>query len=132
MRMALSAMLGLGLALNGCFMLWAPAEWYAALPGVADTGPLNSHFVRDIGAAYLVSGGALLAFALDRRARPAALAGGVFLALHALVHLADAVAGRETLAHFAGDMPAVVAPALIALWLAWPRRPSVQEERRYA
>ena len=38
---------------NGLWMLFAPAHWYQNLPaGVPDTGPLNVHFVRDIGAAF--------------------------------------------------------------------------------
>lgn len=44
--------LGVFLGLNGVFMLAQPASWYAAVPGVLETGPLNTHFVRDIGAAY--------------------------------------------------------------------------------
>ena len=132
MRVLLAVILGLGLGVNGLFMLGMPDAWYALYPGVAETGPLNPHFVRDIGAAYLVSGGALLIFAIDARARMAALAGAAFLGLHALVHLADLALGRESLAHLLVDLPAIFAPALIALWLAWPRRLLVREEIRHA
>jgi hypothetical protein len=41
------------LAINGAVMMLAPAWWYPRVPGVIETGPLNDHFVRDIGAAYL-------------------------------------------------------------------------------
>jgi uncharacterized protein YjeT (DUF2065 family) len=82
----LAWILGVLSAANGLFMLLAPAAWYATLTEVQGTGPLNQHFVRDIGAAYLVAGGALIWFAIDPRARAAALAGAAFFALHALVH----------------------------------------------
>ena len=119
MRTRLTWIVGLGLAANGVIMLAAPAAWYAAVPGVPATGPFNAHFVRDIGAAYLVAGMALAAFACDRAARPAALAGAAFLALHALVHLWEATAGREAAPLF--DVLLVFVPAVLAIWIAWPR-----------
>ena len=132
MRFMLAGILGLALGVTGLFMLGMPGAWYALYPGVADTGPLNPHFVRDIGAAYLVSGGALVIFASDARARMAALAGAAFLSLHALVHLADLALGREELAHLPVDLLAIFAPALLALWLAWPRRVLTREATRRA
>jgi hypothetical protein len=122
MRIALALLLGLVLAANGLYMLSDPAGWYALVPGVPDTGPLNPHFVRDIGCAYVMSGGTLVWFAFDHRARPAALAGGVFLALHAIVHVADAIAGRDHPDHMTTDLVAVFAPPALALWLALPSR----------
>ena len=130
MRKVLAAILGLLIAANGVFMLADPAAWYGAVPGVAATGPLNPHFVRDIGCAYLTSGGALIWFAVDARARLAAFAGGVFLALHALVHLADAASGRETADRLLYDLLPVFVPAALALWLAWPG-PMFDEERQH-
>jgi hypothetical protein len=117
MRLALAMGLGLLLAANGLFMLADPAQWYAIVPGVPETGPFNPHFVRDIGAIYVVTGGALAWFALDERAVPAALSGALFLTLHALVHVADAIAGRLDTEHIVSDLVTVFAPALIALWL---------------
>src|SRR5262245_30244333 len=93
-RITLAIVLGLALAANGFLMLLYPGGWYAIVPGVSETGLLNPHFVRDIGAAYLVTGAAIAALALDARAAPAALAGALFLTLHALVHVSDAIAGR--------------------------------------
>jgi hypothetical protein len=87
--------LGVALTANGQVMLADPAAWYGFVPGVPDTGPLNAHFVRDIGSAYMVAGVALAGFALDTRARAAAAAGTAFLVLHALVPGADALAGRS-------------------------------------
>ncbi len=129
MRIKLAWLLGVLCAVNGAFMLFAPAAWYAAVPGVALTGPLNEHFVRDIGGAYLMAGGALIWFALDARARAAALASAAFLALHALVHLGDAIAGREPLDHVMADLPTIYLSALIALWIAWPPSTHPMEDK---
>jgi uncharacterized protein YjeT (DUF2065 family) len=120
MRVRIAWILGLLSAVNGISMLLAPAAWYASIPGVQTTGPFNHHFVRDIGSAYLVAGAGLIWFALDYRARPAALAAAFFFALHALVHLADAVAGRESVEHALADIPAIYLSAALALWVALP------------
>lgn len=103
----------LALAGNGLAMFGFPATWYRLVPGVADTGPFNPHFVRDIGAAYLVVAGGLIAYALNRRARPAALAGCAFLTLHAVIHLWDAAAGRASLGNLLGAVPTVILPGLV-------------------
>ena len=121
MRAALIWTLDLALIANGAFMLFAPETWYELIPGVTDTGPFNTHFLRDIGLAYLVAGGGLLLYCVDERARPAAVAGAAFLSLHALVHLWDVSTGRESLAHFLEDVPTVIAPGLLILMLARPR-----------
>jgi uncharacterized protein YjeT (DUF2065 family) len=123
--------LDLVLIVNGIVMLALPAWWYGAVPGVADTGPFNPHFVRDIGAAYLAAGGGLGWFLLQPAARPAAVAGAAFLSLHALIHLWDWAAGRESLVHLLRDVPAVIVPGLLILWLVRPH-PSTPEENRYA
>jgi uncharacterized protein YjeT (DUF2065 family) len=117
MRVTLALGLGLLLVANGLLMLLDPARWYAIVPGVPETGPFNPHFVRDIGAAYVVTGVAVAWLARDARAVPAALAGALFLTLHALVHIADAIAGWPHTDHFLSDLVAVFAPAAIALWL---------------
>ena len=121
MRIKLAWIVGILSVANGLFMMLAPASWYPIVPGVVDTGPFNQHFVRDIGCAFLVTGVSLVWFALDVRAQAAALAGAAFLALHALVHVGDALAGRESLAHAALDVPTVYLSALLALWIAWPQ-----------
>jgi hypothetical protein len=84
MRQGLTWLLGFALGANGVWMLIRPEIWYYAIPGVTGTGPLNPHFIRDIGCAYLVAGAGLLSMATrPREAWPAALAGVAFLALHA-------------------------------------------------
>jgi hypothetical protein len=121
--------LALALIANGIVMLALPAWWYGIVPGVADTGPLNPHFVRDIGAAYVAACGGLAWFLLEPRARPAALVGCAFLSLHALIHLCDWAAGRESFAHLLADVPTVLVPGLLILGLM---RRSPLTEKDYA
>ena len=129
MRRALTWLLGFGLGTNGLWMLIRPENWYYTIPGVVGTGPSNLHFIRDIGCAYLVAGASLFWLAnRPRQAWPAALAGGVFLALHALVHLWDTAAGRESSHQLLVDLPAVVLPAFLVLWLVWMARRDSKKE----
>ncbi len=85
--LVLAALLGLGAAANGIFMLISPANWYFAVPGVTTTGPFNQHFVRDIGLIFLLVATAMLTGV----ARPAARlslwsAAALWLSGHALFH----------------------------------------------
>ncbi|MGO9401345.1 MAG: hypothetical protein ACLP19_26415 [Xanthobacteraceae bacterium] len=126
MRVIAAWIVGIALAANGLTMLAVPDTWYALVPGVADTGPFNPHFVRDIGAAYLVAGAGLVWFAASRGARPAAQAAAAFLAIHALVHLWDAAAGREHIHQWLVDLPTVFLPPALAIWIAWSPRHAIQ------
>lgn len=111
------------LAANGLAMLLAPEAWYAGMPGVIYTGPLNLHFVRDIGCAYLMAAAGLLWRVLEpRRGAAAALTGAGFLLLHAGVHVWELATGRCGWGQFLRDVPGVLLAALAALWLAWPDR----------
>jgi len=127
---ALAAILGLGLAANALWMFASPRSWYLAIPGVPQTGPANAHFIRDIGCAYLVVALSLLWLARSpKHAWPAALAGGGFLTMHALVHICDFFAGRELGRQLVADLPAVFIPATLVVWLAWPRRREPEREK---
>jgi hypothetical protein len=104
---------------NGLWMLAAPARWYHDLPaGVPDTGPLNLHFVRDIGAAFTTIGVVLLVAAPSRGVL---LATTLFYVLHALVHVADLASGRLEPAHWLIDLPGVFLPAVLLGVLCLPR-----------
>ncbi len=109
---------------NGAWMLAAPAHWYHTLPAaVPDFGPLNEHFVRDIGCAFTLLGVGLgIAAVLPAWRVPALAAASGFYLLHALVHLLDTARGLVGPEHFLIDLPGVYAPALILLaltvWLA--------------
>jgi hypothetical protein len=128
MRGLLAWVIGIGLALNGVMMVAVPFAWYMAMPGVTETGPFNPHFVRDIGIAYVITGAALTWFAVHPQTRSAAQAGTAFLALHALVHLWDAAAGREHVHQLLIDLPTVLLPPVLAIWIAWPRRAFKKEK----
>lgn len=121
MRKLLATALGLFLGANALWMLAAPLHWYAHIPGVAETGPANIHFIRDIGCAYLVAALALLWLAAaPKHAWPAVLAGGAFLFLHSCIHVWDTLAGREHAHRLLAEVPTVILPAFLALWLGWP------------
>lgn len=123
MRRIITALLAVALAANGVVMLAAGRWWYGAVPGVTSTGPFNPHFVKDIGAAYLVCG---LAFGWRAWGQAggwgAAVAGAAFLVLHALVHVADAFAMGDAAAAFARDLPGIYLTAALAAWAAWPSK----------
>lgn len=132
MRRAISILLAATMGANGIAMLLAGRLWYGAVPGVTETGPFNPHFVKDIGAAYLVAGAAFgwLAARPSTEARGAAAAGAAFLALHAAIHLAEAAGAPAGLADLARDFPGVILPALVAIWaVAAPYQP---KEPRHA
>jgi len=121
----LAAVMGAALTLNGLAMLGAPTWWFGVVPGVASTGAFNPHFVRDIGAAYLVVSLGLVWFAVRPRAGWAALvASATFLGLHALIHLRDAALSLTCGRDLMRDAPSVLAPALLAIVIAVLSRPT--------
>lgn len=121
LRIAL-ALVALFLALNGLNMLFAPAEWYASIPSVAHTGPLNPHFIRDIGIAYLASA-ISLALAVWRLNYfwPGTIGALAFVGLHAVLHLWETAIGSPA-SHAMGPIDIVGVygpPLLIILIIAW-------------
>jgi hypothetical protein len=74
--------------LDGLIMLAAPMAWYMAVPGVSASGPLNHHFIADIGLIFVASGaGLILGARVGARAAVWAMAGAAWPALHALLHI---------------------------------------------
>ena len=119
MARILAAVLALILGANGLVMLFAGYWWYGVVPGVTATGPYNPHFVRDIGAIYVVVGGALAWFATrPRQGWPALCAAAAFMVLHAAIHVFDAVCGTKPLADMARDFAAIYLPTAIMVVLA--------------
>lgn len=117
-------LLGLVHAANGLFMLADPRGWYAAVPGVTQTGPINIHFIDDVGLAFLVSGIAMALGAL-RGARTVglALAGAVFPLAHAALHVVDWITDgvpRDPAAALT-EAIGVIAIGILGAWLAWLR-----------
>jgi hypothetical protein len=128
MKRAISILLAITMGGNAVVMLAAGPWWYGAVPGVTETGPFNQHFVKDIGAAYLVVGVAFawLAARPSATAIGAAQAAAAFLALHALIHVGEAIGNPMGLAHLARDSRGVLLPALLAIWIAWPSQPKME------
>lgn len=123
MRKPLTWTLAVILGLNGLAMLLLPETWYRSVPSVPPTGPFNPHLVRDVGCAYLVCAWALAWFALDPiRGAAAAITAAALQIAHAFLHIWDLLAGRAELMFFLQDVVLVIVPALLMLWLAWPRQ----------
>jgi hypothetical protein len=106
---------------NGAYMFVDPPGWYAAVPGVPDTGPLNLHFVRDIGIAYFTAGIAVAWSALGAGWRASAL-GALFVGGHSLLHAGETVMGHH---HdvLLNELIGVHLPAVLTVVLSiWQRR----------
>lgn len=122
--LALAAVLGVGLAANGLYMLTSPASWYFAVPGVTTTGPFNQHFLRDIGLIFVLIGFAVL-LGIAKPAMRTTLwgAASLWLAGHALFHVWEVAVGICGTSALARDFPAVTLPAIIAAVLTiWTAR----------
>ncbi len=107
--------LALGGALNGVWMLVDPAHWYHHLPaGVPDTGPLNAHFVRDIGCAFLTFSAALFwAWREPCWRKPLVVTTAGFYIAHAALHIHDVARGLLESDHLLLDAWGVYLPALL-------------------
>jgi hypothetical protein len=116
---------------NGLWMLIAPEGWYHGLPaGVPDTGPLNTHFVRDIGAAFFTIGAAFAVATVRPEMRRGVLVfATMFYVLHAAVHVLDLVDGNLPVSHWLIDLPGVFLPALLMAVLCLPRYWSTSARR---
>jgi hypothetical protein len=105
--------------LNGLWMIITPAHWYYNLPAnVPVFGPLNYHFIRDLGSVFFLLGIGLLfaGFYLSYRL-PLFTMNTAFYFLHMLVHIHEVVSGRVRLSMFWVDLPLVYIPAIISLVL---------------
>jgi len=126
----LAGLLAMVMGANGLVMLFAGQWWYGVVPGVPSTGPFNPHFVKDIGAAYLVVGVSLGAFAWRPGGAFAALvAAAAFLTLHAAIHIGDALASPSCGQDLVRDLPGVFLPALISLGLVASHLTPTEEPR---
>ncbi len=116
-------LLGLVSVANGIWMLADPATWFTQIPAaVTDTGPLNRHFVHDIGVVFCIVGlGALWCARDPIGAYPAHLGVTLFYAGHALVHVAEISFGLLPRTHWWIDLPLVFLPALALVVLTLPQ-----------
>jgi hypothetical protein len=108
-----------GNLMNGVWMLADPIGWYTTLPAaVPDFGPLNEHFVRDIGSTFTMLGAGLLWATFAPAVRVPVLAMvTLFSALHAAVHVYDTARGLVGADHWAIDFPAVYLPTILLILL---------------
>jgi hypothetical protein len=108
------------MAANGAYMFMDPLAWYHAIPGVPDTGPLNIHFVRDIGIAYFTAGVAIAWSEFGAGWRATAV-GAMFISLHALLHAGETILGHH---HdvLINELLAVHLPAVLAIMIAVVQR----------
>ena len=107
---------------NGLYMISQPLAWYHTVPGVIETGPPNTHFIADIGCAYLTSAVLLIAALLRPQSRGVlTLAAVVWPAMHSMVHIVEHFADGEfaipTAELFGIYLPVVLQIALGIHWL---------------
>jgi len=110
-----------GNLVTGVWMLADPPHWYENLPaGVPDFGPMNEHFIRDIGAVFFLTAVGLAGAAAKPRWRlPVCMMVTGFYVLHALVHVIDTTRGLVGPEHWSIDFPGIYLPALIMLFVTW-------------
>lgn len=109
--------------LNALIMLFAPVYWYGELiEGVKNTGPMNLHFIRDIGLAFLACGLGSLWIALRLRESRALHFGiTIFIGGHGVFHVLEILRGSLPHEHWRLDAVGVLIPAAILLILCVPQ-----------
>lgn len=104
---------------NGLWMLLSAATWFNNMPIRAnDTGPLNSHFVHDVGLVYLLVGiGAFWCAHKIQTCLQIHLAITLFMVGHSLIHISEIFSGALPINHWLIDFPLVTLPAIILIVL---------------
>ena len=126
------ALFGMGNVANGLWMLANPAHWYIHLPAnVPGSGPLNEHFVRDIGCVFLLIGVGLIVAVFRRGFRlPALLFASGFYGAHALVHVYDSARGLFPAGQWRFDLaPVYGATVLLIVVTVWFARVQAPERK---
>ncbi len=101
------------------WILIDPEGWFEVFPGVAETGPFNVHFVRDVGCANLMIAAVLGWAALVRTHRAVLImVTAIWFGLHALLHVFDTMRGHLHTDHMIPDFAAIYAPAILTLGVA--------------
>lgn len=110
--------LALAHLVSGVIALSMPRFFYETIPGLSMMGPFHLHLVRDVGLAFIASGGAVLWGTL-KFDRSAAICGSIFPVLHGLLHIQIWIKRDFVLDYItAFDVFAVIIPAFIMLWLS--------------
>ena len=103
---------------NGIWMLFFEDNWFDTLPGVHDTGPINRHFVHDVGLVYTLAGLALMwcAYRINST-KYLYLAVMLFFVGHAFIHIVEILVGLLPASHWLIDLPLIFVPALLLVAL---------------
>ena len=116
----LALLLGMLAIINGVIMIFSPEPWYWAVAGVADRGPFNQHFLRDIGIIYLLIGIAFIIGTFYLKLRFALwLMPTAWLTGHAVFHFWEVATGICEPESIIEDFAGVTLPAMIASWLTY-------------
>lgn len=108
---------------NGAIMTFAPESWYWTVPGVAERGPFNQHFIRDIGILYILIGSGFAAGIRFVEQRVVLwLLPTLWLTGHALFHLWEILVGVCGPAAVIEDFMGVTLPAMLGGWLVFMAR----------
>ena len=98
---------------NGLAMLAAPMLWYQLTPGVIETGPFNSHFIRDIGLAFVAAScSALLIFSIRYKKFAAIAAPVILIGGHGAFHLLEFFHHQPSAIDIARDLALIVIPSI--------------------
>lgn len=104
---------------NGLWMLISATTWFAKMPvGAEDTGPMNAHFVHDVGLVYVLVGmGALWCGYRLQKSIEVHIAITLFMGGHAFIHVGEILSGALPTSHWLIDAPLVTFPALVLMAL---------------
>lgn len=102
---------------NGLWMMSSATTWFHKMPvGAEDTGPLNAHFVHDVGLVYLLVGiGAFWCASKLKDCIEVHLGITLFMGGHALIHSIEILLQDLPSSHWLIDFPLVTLPALILM-----------------
>ena len=115
---------------NGLWMLFFAENWYFNLPaGLEDTGPLNTHFVHDIGLVFCILGiGAFYCATKINNCRAVHFGLLAFIVGHALIHVVEILIGLLPPSHWLIDLPLLFVPAILILAIT-PSVLKIQNEK---
>lgn len=110
--------LGVFSVLTGIYVFIQPQAFYDLVPGLELMGPFSVHFIKDVGLAFVASGGAITWGAWHRN-RAVVFAGIAWPFLHGLFHIQIWGMRGFPFDHiFFFDLFAVIIPPFIAVWAA--------------
>ncbi len=105
--------LAVSLLVNAFVMMFAPPLWWRLVPGLDESGPINHHFVRDVGLAFLTASVGLL-WSVRGGTWRVALLGALFICSHSVLHVLETAAGLHR-DYIVLEIVTVHAPAWLAL-----------------